>query len=349
MGMNSDRTTATGWRIIAAAPPDAARLCVGAAPAEVVRRVRALYNLCGAAHGEAASVALGLKAPASTLDAAMRREIVRDHVVAVLMDWPTLFGLPPDRATLAAVGGLTGGDADDAAAAALRRGLTGADLDPGTFSPADLDAWLAAGATPTVRLLRQARQVLDPAWGRALLPPPTAADILALLDDAAVAPRDAGILGHHADRPLLRALLADEGASLFVRMMARLLDLLSCLDPVAAACGPELGAGPEAADVELAGVGRARAARGTLIHRAVLGADGLVADYRVLSPTVWALRPGGILDRMLAALPSASASAVPLSRLVLSCVNSCVPVTLHDQRASHAGEGGPSMEKSAHA
>lgn len=344
MGMNSDRTTAPGWRIIAAAPPDAARLCVGAAPAEVVRRVRALYNLCGAAHGEAASVALGLKTPASTLDAAMRREIVRDHVVAVLMDWPALFGLPPDRATLAAVGGLTGGNADGAAAVALRRGLTGADLDPGTFSPADLDAWLTAGATPTVRLLRQARQVLDPAWGRAMLPPPTATDILALLDDAEVAPRDAGILGHHADRPLLRALLAAEGASLFVRMMARLLDLLSCLEPVAAARGPE-----DAMGTELAGVGRARAARGTLIHRAVLGADGLVADYRVLSPTVWALRPGGILDRMLAALPPASAAAVPLSRLVLSCVNSCVPVTLHDQRASHAGEGGPSMEKSAHA
>ena len=74
------------------------------------------------------------------------------------------------------------------------------------------------------------------------------------------------------------------------------------------------------------GVGLAEAARGLLAHRARIAA-GVVADYRVLSPTDWNLAPGGVLARALAELP-ASSETRRLARLVVSCINPCVPTTI---------------------
>ncbi|WP_280938456.1 hypothetical protein [Xanthobacter sp. 91] len=118
-------------------------------------------------------------------------------------------------------------------------------------------------------------------------------------------------MGRVAGTPLLAALLASEGPSLFVRLLARLVDGLAHLAPRPA---PPLPAGI------------APAARGLLGHRAEVEA-GRVAAYRILSPSAWNLAPGGLLERAFAAL-SPGWRTRWLAPLLVCAINPCVPVTL---------------------
>lgn len=283
---------------------------IGRRAEEVAALMPRVFNLCAGAHAQAARAALGLPVDAAAARAA-RRERARDHAVALLCDWPSLLGYAPDRVALA---GLANGSEDSMRR--LRDALLGGDIDLASSSIKAMEHWLAAGRSPASRLLAHIRAALDPAWGRAELAMPDAADIAAALDAGEPGGlRETTAADPWRAAPLLRDLHAREGASLFLRMLARLLDLLSCLDgaPDAPVLGPP-------------GIGLARAARGLLVHRArVVG--GLVADYRVLSPSAWNLAPGGLLSRMLAALPMSGQTPM-LARLVVSCVNPCVPVTL---------------------
>jgi len=126
--------------------------------------------------------------------------------------------------------------------------------------------------------------------------------------------------------PRVRALVAREGTSLFVRLLARLLDLLAGLagapDPALDTCPPP-------------GIGLARAARGLLAHRARVE-GGIVTDYRVLAPSAWNLAPDGLLARMLATLPAGGETPL-LARIAVAAVNPCVPVRLHFDRPEGHG------------
>ena len=124
------------WRIAAQAPVEAGRTCLGLSPAEAVGRLSGLFSLCGAAHGAAAAGALGLAVDASA-EGAMRGEILRDHAIALLMDWPVRLGLLPARGMLSR---LVAGRGDDAAA--LYRDLTGPDAEIGAPYHAGLAARL---------------------------------------------------------------------------------------------------------------------------------------------------------------------------------------------------------------
>ena len=309
-------------RMALQAPVAAGRVCVGLTPAEAMARVSGLFSLCGAAHGVAAAGAMGLPAGGAAAEAAMRGEILRDHAIALLLDWPGRLGLPPARALLSRLIARQEGDTT-----ALYRDLTGTDAEIGTLDPAGLRDWLDLGrdaAAPILPcVLSRLRDVAPADWGRADLMPLAAADIGAALCGPSDAARDAGILPDHLDRPVLRALVARDGVSLFARMLARVLDLLTCLRTpggdlfarsrrLAASCAPC--------------VGIARAARGILAHQAVVR-DGRVVAYRILSPTVWHAAPGGLMERIAAALPVDRRRPV-LTCMMLSAVNPCIPVTV---------------------
>ncbi|MEP9349787.1 hypothetical protein [Xanthobacter sp. KR7-225] len=324
------------WRVTRETAADPARVLVGRTSQEAARLAPLIFNLCGAAHARAAAAALGLcdGQDAAALAREAARERARDHARAILIDWPAALGAPPDRASLGLVARPDG-------AAALARALAGDIGDLAAFSPAALDAWLAAGETATVRHLACLRRESDPDWGRAGLPvlaPQALADLMADGLRPAGAGRtpsvgdagrnspflfETGALALLSDTPLFRALLAREGPTLFVRLLARLADALDALAMAAEAPLPAP-----------AGVGLARAARGLLAHGARVE-EGRVAAYRVLSPSAWTLAAGGLLERALAALPPGPAGA-RLVPLLVSAINPCVPVAIVPAEAAHA-------------
>ncbi|MFG1306161.1 nickel-dependent hydrogenase large subunit [Xanthobacter autotrophicus] len=340
------------WRFGRETGPDPAQALVGRTPDEAARLAPLVFNLCGAAHGFAAATALGL--PAAADGAAMARETVRDHALAMLHAWPQALGEAPDRAALGLLARPNGGDT-------FATALVGEGAVLSTFSPAELDAWLREAPTATARLLVRLRREVDPAEGRAGLPELTAQDVAAALGCSSlsspgltggstprrgaipdgVAPaeggmplptpasggraawdgaelnvrRETGALGRVARTPLVAALLASEGPSLFVRLIARLVDCLAALKPALLLT-----------DDLPPGLGIAPAARGLLGHGARVEA-GRVAAYRILSPSAWNLAPGGLLERAFAAL-TPGPTARRLAPLLVSAINPCVPVTL---------------------
>ncbi|MEP9367265.1 nickel-dependent hydrogenase large subunit [Xanthobacter sp. VNH20] len=299
---------AAGWHFTSAPMLDPEPLLVGRRVEDALELLPRVFNLCGAAHRAAASHALGL--PGIENVAAMRAETVRDHGMALFQLWPNLLGTMPDRAGLALLA--RGMPAD------LVRHVCGGDNLP-EFSLADLESWLARPPTPAARLLSEVRDRVDPAWGRAALP---ALDVgaleLGLMEDVPSPRYEATVLERVRTAPVIRALLRNEGASLFVRLLARIVDLLWM-----AQSGRDTRLHGQAG----AGGGYAQAARGILVHQAKVK-DGRVVSYRVRTPSAWNLAPGGLFARMLAALP-ARREAQMLARIAECAVNPCVPLTLH--------------------
>lgn len=149
-------------------------------------------------------------------------------------------------------------------------------------------------------------------------------------DGASFPLRETSALGRVAHRPLFVALLAQEGASLFVRLLARLADCLAALAFLAKGEGApgRLPRSNGAASGFMAptGIGIAPAARGLLGHGARVE-GGRVASYRILSPSAWNLAPGGLFEQAVATLPPGP-DAVRLAPLVVAAINPCVPVAL---------------------
>ncbi len=315
---------APGWRFAAAPASDPARWLVGRSVDEAARLVPRVFNLCAAAQGAASAAALGLRDPGA--HDAMRAETVRDHAIALFHHWPALIGAEPDRAALAllgksSLGKSSLGEPEGPAPVAVR--ICGEAGDLSAFTILELDAWLEAGSTGAARFLRQIRAA-DPAWGRAELPSVGLADIdAALVQPGALAARETTALDRVRRAPVMTALLAVEGASLFARLLARVLDLLWAA--AGRADAPLSGVSP-------GGAGVAEAARGRLAHKARV-LDGRVGAYQVLTPSVWNLAPGGLLERMLAALPSRRETAM-LAQLCVGAVNPCAPVTLAFERGA---------------
>ena len=314
-----DQTEEPGWRFAGAPASDPARWLIGRPVDEAARLVPLVFNLCAAAQGAASAAALGLRDPGA--DDAIRAETVRDHAIALFHHWPALIGAEPDRAALALLGAPSRGEAGGSAPVAAQ--ICGEAGDLSAFTILELDAWLEAGATGAARFLRQVRAG-DPAWGRAELPSVGLADVdAAMAQPAPIAARETTPLDRVRRAPVMQALLAAEGASLFARLLARVLDLLWAA--AGRADAPLSGVSP-------GGAGVAEAARGRLAHKARV-LDGRVGAYQVLTPSVWNLAPGGLLERMLAALPSRRETTL-LAQLCVGAVNPCAPVTLAFGRAA---------------
>lgn len=302
-------TSARTARPFSYAPmPDAERVLLGRAPEEAAVLIPRLYNLGAAAQGAAASAALGL---ATDNETAIRAEIAREHGLFLFHHLPAAFGEARDNEGLALLRGEQG-------ATRLPHHLFGVPS-PAELSLKDLEALLARGETPAARCLVRVA-ALDPAWAHAELPDLTLTEAEAALADETASPaRDATILSRVRNAPLLAALIARDGPSLFARLLARLLDFCACLDPQCGQNVPLSGARAH-------GIGFAQAARGTLVHRARV-ADGRVVSYKMLAPSRWTLASGGLLERMLEAIPLRAETGL-LARLSLLAVNPCVAVRL---------------------
>lgn len=294
--------------------PDAERVLIGRAPEEAAALIPRLYNLGAAAQGAAASAALGLSGGSED---AIRAEIAREHGLFLFHHLPMALGEARDNEGLALL------RAEDAATR-LPSHLFGphapAALSLNRLSPAELDTFLARGETATTHSLARIA-AFDPAWARVDLPELTLPEAEAALADETASPaRDATLLSRVRGTPLLAALIARDGPSLFARLLARVLDLCACLAPSSPAALS--GARPH-------GIGFAQAARGMLVHRARV-AEGRVVSYKMLAPSRWTLAPGGLLERMLDAVPARTETGL-IARLSLLAVNPCVAVRL----ASH--------------
>ena len=322
------------WQARIQAGPDMARTCVGLAPEEARTRLASLFSLCGAAHAAAATQALAL--PDQDRPDACARDILRDHALDLLHTWPRYLGLTLDRTWLAralSAGNNPGGSEGAQIAAAL----TGLETPLPLLAQADFDLWLKAGLTrqtpaPLAAVLAHLRAIVPPAQGEADLPAPDSADLQAIATGAQPPARDASVLADHRDTPLLHGLIAREGVSLFVRVVARILDLLAALsDPAWLFARTRTLAAdlPSEPGGTLTGrLGVARAARGLLVHYATLQ-NGRVSAYTVLSPTGWHMVHDGLLSRCLHSLPLTDSPAL-LPALLISAINPCVPTHVED-------------------
>jgi Ni,Fe-hydrogenase I large subunit len=142
-----------------------------------------------------------------------------------------------------------------------------------------------------------------------------------------------------AGQPLLRALVAAEGASVLARVSARLLELalvvpamerwVRALNPGEPFCAQ--APFPDEANA----VGLVEAARGALGHWLRIE-GGRIAGYQIIAPTTWNFSPRdtndvpGALEQALAGLPVADGEESPLLvQHVVRSFDPCMVCTVH--------------------
>lgn len=260
------------------------RLLAGKSPEDAAALLPRLFSLCRSAQGAAARLTLGLDPGNSA--GALREELIRDHLLKLLMTWPQMMGLPVARLP--------------------RPGETARALfGPAARLPQDapaFEAWLGdgAGTAPLVAALRDAF-----APGEAVADLPDVDDTTAL-SDAAVE-NSPGL--RHPDHPLLSAVAAGHGRGPLWRALSRLVDIEAALT----------GALPSPR-VLPDGTALAPAARGLYALRIDTDGTGVTGLTR-RTPTDHMLASGGMLDRSIASLPSAKAGLAPL---VIDLLDPCV-------------------------
>ena len=184
-------------------------------------------------------------------------------------------------------------------------------------TPEALDAWSADTLALAGRTLHVfARNGRFGAGGVALMPSPDEAWLResaeSMRDEAFAqrpewrgAPLETGALARQYRHPLLQALRTAEGNSVFVRAIARLVELvqLATDDGCTSWFGSlslNNGAGSNGE-----GLGWVETARGLLMHRIVV--DGRnVAQYRIAAPTEWNFHANGALVQGLCGMAAAS-------------------------------------------
>ncbi|WAK04010.1 Ni,Fe-hydrogenase I large subunit [Methylobacter sp. YRD-M1] len=101
---------ASGARIASSRPDIASQVLPGKTPEQVLDIVPLLFTLCGNAQSYAALLAcraaLGMAAepePDAARDLLVQLETLREHTWRILLDWPGLIGLAPNKKALAAL------------------------------------------------------------------------------------------------------------------------------------------------------------------------------------------------------------------------------------------------------
>ncbi|MCF8482870.1 MAG: hypothetical protein K9H25_20795 [Rhodospirillum sp.] len=295
-------------RITPPVEPPLAALLRGKDPDTAATLVGRLFNICGAAQEAAARSALGLPLDPS-LEKRVAAETLREHGVKLFLLWPGLLNIEPDRAAPTL---LARALEDETMAAALWVSLFGPKGTPPTTWSA-FERWVDEAGSVPARCMKAVWTTWDPAWGRADLPN---------LDSLAgwpgppnlEAPRDTGVGGRVADHPLMAAIADRLGRGALWRMTARLVEMKRLLSGTA----PSPFRAP----------GVVEAARGTLFTRATTDDAGRVASLERLTPTDFALAPGGALEMALSSLPPDAPNLEALARLVVDVIDPCLAVEL---------------------
>ena len=279
-------------RAKAAPPLPVDRMVIGQRIEDAADLLPRLFNLCRVAQGVAARAAFGLD-PEPGWQAALRAEILREHVVKLCLKWPGLLSLPPVA--------LPRDWASNPAA--LRRALFGQTC----AVPADLDQWCASGEG-SAPVLRALRDLFDPGEATRGALPLTGADTA--LDPTA---QENSVAARHADHPLLRTTEQRYGRGPLWSAIAVLIDIDATLEGALPPAEPR----PGRAVVP--------AARGLYAIEATV-TDGIVRSFVRMTPTDHLLAPQGALAQALASLPASRAQA--LAPIVVAVMDPCVPLTL---------------------
>ncbi len=289
----------------------------------------------------------------------VRLESVREHLWRILLDWPAFLGESPQQGGVAEVvalqreirqalcgdgdpfqsGAVFGNDSElldeHAQRLAALPGKAVFAIPAGEWldidSEAGLAAWAAAGKTVAARLVAQ---VMNQGWngfGRSevgALPPLESGPLhRAMLADSFVEqPQWEGSCYEttcltRSDSALLQSLRGCYGNGLLVRLVARLTELGQLSTGLLSEERDFESAPAEAG----AGIGRATAARGELLHRATVKGDTIV-DYRIVAPTEWNFHPQGVVAASLATLQGDDIE--PQARLLINAIDPCVAYEL---------------------
>ena len=292
----TDRGAALTATITPGTPLPIDALLLGRPLAEAAEILPRLFNLCRAAQGTAAHLALGL--PLTDQAEMLRSEILRDHMIKLFLSWPALLGLPPTPFPKTA----------DTAAA-----LFGPAAQM-PHTPAAFADWLAAaqGAAPVLAALRD---TFAPGEAAANLPDITPTSALSL-----TAQENSPAL-RHPGHPVLQALETTYGRGPLWRATARLIDAEACLTGI-------LPASQTLPD----GTVLTPASRGTYAVRA-RSENGRVTAFQRVTPTDHLLAANGMFQASIASLPAAKRS---LASLVLDILDPCAPITLTQVMAEDA-------------
>lgn len=347
-------------------PAQAARVLVGRTPQEAVRLVPLLFSLCSGAQRIAAIIACERAqdleptlAEQDARDFALQLEIVREHALRILVDWPLALGIDPDRETAARLFALqrliAGSLADDCDAArdAVRQLIAGvresalgddwaalveagaAHGRPHAMLPRLLRAlqssgWQALGAGSCTRRLED---FSDRIWHARLA---NAAPGYALRPEIDGQARETTPYARRIGAPVVQSAALRWGDGLAARLLALADELNSALPKLqdyleqADCTAPAEPLDDDSATGE--GIGVVEAARGKLMHRIELS-QGRIRDYRIVAPTEWNFHPHGVAARALAQLPPGSADACAARARALICaIDPCVAYDLDIRR-----------------
>ncbi len=363
-----------GKRIVYAAlqPRSLARidaLLRGKQPDQALQIIPMLFSLCGKAQAAACASALQAALTASIPAIPLWRErlvlaeAVQELLWRFLLDLPRIMHAPADPRLLVRLrqcfAACCIADADERAwqasiaeiEACVSDALFG-DASETMRDIADVDALmdcLRRANTSTAKIVLDCWQG-EGRWGSspvALMPcaepERILAELLPGLTDEADFPSqphwrgqtmETGALARMQHHPLLAALLPREGTSILARLLARLYEIDALFIRLRATeIGAQAwvqGAAP-AAGVGLAWV---QNARGLLLHRVALDAQGAISDYRIVAPTEWNFHPAGPCIQGLSGKAAASADeARHCAELLVQSLDPCVS---YDIEVEHA-------------
>ncbi len=269
------------------------RLLVGQTPEKAAETVPRLFGLSRAAQRAAARIALGLDS-CQQHRAAIRKEILRDHLTRFHVIWPAHFSCAPQRLP---AGWMDGGRS-------VAEAIFGAPREmPAT--PEDFEDFLA-GPTWVASILRR----IDGCFERG----EAATGVLPSLTSVSAFAPDAvenSLAGRHALHPVMRHVDETRGRGPLWRAVGRAYDICAALgDRIAVPYSPSPGKA------------LVPATRGTYAMDARTE-DGHVRSFLRISPTDHLLAPNGILDVSLAHLRADKAGLAPL---LIDILDPCTPV-----------------------
>ncbi|TVO74225.1 nickel-dependent hydrogenase large subunit [Sedimenticola selenatireducens] len=131
------------------------------------------------------------------------------------------------------------------------------------------------------------------------------------------------------DHPLVAAVCAIDGAGLFTRQLARLVELAGIPSYLRNTEEPVQTDDPNKQLSEGVGIAQIEAARGRLIHRVVMDNE-LITRYQILAPTEWNFHPSGVVVESLKVLNADSIDQLKQqAAFLINAIDPCVGYELH--------------------